>query len=183
MIFIRNLEKFFFKFLLCSCLFLGLGIICKININYKDYIENKIYHEYFDFSMFKFFYNKYLGGVFPFNNIANSGVISVFDDDLTYKNISSYKDGAVLEVNYNYLVPNMYSGIVVYVGEKDGYGKVVIVEGNNGVDVWYGNMCNIMVELYDVVNNGDYLGDVCDNKLYVVYTKKNIFLDYRDYLN
>ena len=106
----------------------------------------------------------------------------VFNEELVYESINAYEEGAVLEVNYNYLVPSTSKGIVVYIGEKEKYGNVVIVEGDDGVDIWYGNLSNTMVNIYDVVDNGTYLGEVSDNKMYIVYSKKNEFLDYRDYL-
>lgn len=164
-------------------MFLILGIVCKLDINYKTYVQKKLYQEHFDFSSIKFFYNKYLGGVFPLENISNVDVNPVFSEKLVYQDSVKYKDGAMLRVDYNYLVPSINGGLVVYVGEKDDYGNVVIVEGDNGIDIWYGNLCNVMVKIYDVVNSGSYLGEVCDNKMYVVYTRKNEFLNYVDYLN
>ena len=164
-------------------MFLGLGIICKLDINYKNYIQRKLYQEYFDFSDVKVFYDKYLGGIFPIENIYNNKMQSVFYEELIYQEAITYKDGVMLKVSYNYLVPAINGGVIVYIGEKKDYGKVIIVEGNNGIDIWYGNICNVMVNIYDVVNEGSYLGEVCDNKLYIVYTKKNEFLNYADYLN
>lgn len=179
------MNKIYFliiKFLVCIILFLSLGIICKSNVEYKNYIQKKIYQEHFDFFQVKFFYDKYLGGIFPIENISNNAVVSVFSEDLVYQSFDSYKDGVMLDVDYKYLVPVIEKGLVVYVGEKDDYGNVVIIEGENGIDIWYGNLCNIMVKIYDSVSGGSYLGESCDNKIYVVYTKKNEFLDYKDYL-
>ena len=168
---------------MCICLFLGVGIICKLDVNYKEYFHKKIYRENFDFSEAKFFYEKYLGGIFPIEDIFGSRLISVFNENLVYQLATEYEDGVMLNVDYNYLVPVINSGVVVYVGEKEKYGNVVIVEGDNGIDIWYGNLCNIMVKIYDGVSAGSYLGEVCDNKLYVVYTKKNKFLNYEEFLN
>lgn len=179
----KKVYLFVVKSMICMILFLVLGIICKLNYNYREYIQRMLYHEYFDFSNIKSFYDRYLGGVFPIDNISNRGVTPVFDEGLIYKDVIDYDKGAMLEVDYNYLVPTINSGLVIYIGEKEKYGNVVIVEGNDGIDIWYGNLCNIMVKLYDVVNSSDYLGESCDNKLYVVYTKKNEFLDYEVYLN
>jgi len=106
----------------------------------------------------------------------------VFNEKLDYLNESVYYDGVRLEVINNYLVPVIKEGMVVYVGEKENYGNVVIVEGVDGVSIWYGNMNRVAVELYDYVNMGDYLGETLDNNLYLVYSKDNKFLDYREYL-
>lgn len=179
----RKIYIYFVKTLICIILFLGLGIVCKLDIRCKDYIHKKLYEDYFDFSGVRLFYNQYLGGVFPIDNVSFHGLVSVFHEDLHYLKSEDYEEGVSLSVDYNYLVPATDKGIVVYVGEKDKYGNVVIVEGDTGVDIWYGNLCNIMVNLYDSVDSGSYLGESCNNKIYLVYTKKNEFLDYHDYLN
>lgn len=173
---------FIIRSLVCIIIFLILGIVCKKNIDYRDYVYNKIYQENIDFSSMRVFYNKYLGGIFPLEDVFTVNSKMVFNEELVYESINAYEEGAVLEVNYNYLVPSTSKGIVVYIGEKEKYGNVVIVEGDDGVDIWYGNLSNTMVNIYDVVDKGTYLGEVSDNKMYIVYSKKNEFLDYRDYL-
>lgn len=180
---LKKIYYYLIKTLICVCLFLVLGIICKVNINSKNYIQKIFYQDCLDFSNIKVFFDKYLGGVFPFDGVVTGGIKPVFNEDLFYQEAIQYKDGAMLKVDYNYLVPAVNGGIVVYIGKKDGYGNVVIVEGNNGIDIWYGNLCNIMVNIYDVIGDGSYLGESCDNKIYVVYSKKNEFLNYVDYLN
>lgn len=177
-----KIYLFIIKSLLCIIIFLVLGIVCKKDINYKNYVYKRLYQEHIDFSSMKAFYNKYLGGVFPIEDVFSTNSKAVFNEELVYQSINSYEGGAVLGVNYNYLVPSTSKGIVVYIGEKEKYGNVVIVEGDDGVDIWYGNLCNTMVNIYDVIDRGTYLGESCDEKIYIVYTKKNEFLDYKDYL-
>ena len=178
------LNKIYFyiiKCLVCVIVFLGLGIFCKLDSNNKELVYKKVYQEHLEFSKVKAFYNKYLGGVMPLEGIS-SGTKAVFNEKLIYKSSSSYLDGALLEVDYNYLVPVIENGIVVFIGEKELYGNVVIVEGDSGISTWYGNICNSMVKIYDVIDKGSYLGEVCDNKLFVAYSKGGQFLNYKDYL-
>jgi murein DD-endopeptidase MepM/ murein hydrolase activator NlpD len=130
----------------------------------------------------KYFYNKYLGGIFPLANVYSDMVRPVFREDLVYKDVTSYLDGAMVSVDYNYMVPVIETGVVVYIGDKEGYEKVVIIEGDNGVDIWYGNLADVMVNIYDVVDKGSYLGSVNEDSLYLVYSKENKFLDYNNYL-
>ena len=87
-----------------------------------------------------------------------------------------------LEVIDKYLVPILEEGMVVYIGEKENYGNVVIIEGINGIDIWYGNMENTTVKLYDYVEKNTYLGQTKDNYLYLAYSKEGKFLDYKEYL-
>lgn len=178
----KKIYIFGIKTFLCIILFLIIAILCKSNIQLKNNIEELIYNRNISFSYFKKFYNSYLGGIFPFENIFDSQIFQVFNEELIYNNLSSYKDGVVLEVSSNYLVSTIKEGIVVYIGEKDGYGNVVIVEGNDGVYVWYGNLCNINVNLYDSVGKGFLVGEVCDNSLYLVFSDGNEYLSYNEYL-
>ena len=171
------------KTLLCIILFLILGIICKKNNTYQYFIHEKIYQESLSFYYFKEFYNKYLGGVFPIENLDNQDIIQVFNDSLVYDDMVEYLNGVKLNVGLNYLIPNQKKGIVVYVGKKDGYQNVVMIEDDDGVVTWYGNICNSLVHIYDQVDFGDYLGEACSEEIYLVYTKGNEFLDYRKYLN
>ena len=82
----------------------------------------------------------------------------------------------------NYLVPVLESGIVLFIGEKENYGNVIIIEGVDGVDIWYGNMKTTSVKLYDYVESGDLLGETLNDNLYLVYSKDGKFLNYEDYL-
>ena len=72
--------------------------------------------------------------------------------------------------------------MVIYIGEKENYGNVVIIECIDGIEIWYGNMETTTIELYDYVEKGSYLGTTLDNNLYLVYSKDGNFLDYKDYL-
>lgn len=170
------------KFLICVILFLGLAIMCKRDSSLEKKIYNKFYEKSISFSYFKNFYDKYLGGVFPIEQAFLNESELVFSEQLLYDEIYDYNDGVALKVVPNYLVPAIYDGIVVYVGEKDKYGNVVIMETNNGVNVWYGNLCNVNVKMYDSLVSGTYLGEVCNNMLYLVFSKGNNFLDYSEYL-
>ena len=73
------------------------------------------------------------------------------------------------------------SGIVVYVGEKEGYGNTVIVQQSNGIDVWYGNVDNVDVNLYDYLIKNTIIGTSKDS-LYLVFQKNGEYLDYKNYI-
>ena len=86
-----------------------------------------------------------------------------------------------LTVNNKSLVNNISSGIVVYSGTKDDYGNTVIVQGVDGVDIWYGNLENIAVNLYDYIEAETIIGETKDEYLYLVIKKDNEFIKYEDY--
>ena len=106
----------------------------------------------------------------------------VFSEKIKYNTISKYYDGVSLSVSNNLLVPILESGMVVFVGEKENYGSTVIVEGVDGVDVWYGNLENINVQMYDFVEKGSALASTSSDKLYLVFKKDGENIDYEKYL-
>ena len=177
------MRRYLNKIMICIILFLILGIICKMDNNYKEMINYKLYQDNISFSVFENIYNKYLGGIFPLEGIGVNSRQAVFNEDLVYSSSIPYYDGAMLDVGYSYLIPSLSDGIVVYVGEKEKYGNVVIIEKSDGINIWYGNVCNSNFVLYDHVNRGDIIGESCDKYIYLLYNKDNIFLDYDELVN
>lgn len=178
---IKYLRSLILRSLTVIVIFLLLAIVCKSNKTYKDVIVTNLYEKNFSFTKIKKLYTKYLGGIFPLDKVTND-ITPVFNEQLEYINDSAYHDGVKLEVVDKYLVPILEEGMVVYVGEKENYGNVIIIEGIDGIDIWYGNIDTTTVELYDYVEKNTYLGQTKDNNLYLVYSKDGSFLDYKEYL-
>lgn len=178
----NKLRGFISKLMVLIILFLVNLIAMKSSTTYREFIYDKIYNSNFSFSKVKKFYNKYLGGVEALDGIVNN-TTPVFNEILTYNNKSIYYDGVKLEVSTSYLVPVINDGLVVFIGEKENYGNVIIVQGMDGIDIWYGNMSNTSVKLYDYVEKGTLLGEVNNDTLYLVYSKDGKYLNYEEFLN
>lgn len=165
------------RLLLAVIIYLGLMIVMNLSNEVKVFINDDVLKENISFTKISNLYNKYFGNVLP---IKESGLESktVFNEKLTYSSLTDYKDGYELIVNENYVVPIIKSGIVVFAGNKDDYGYTIIVQGNDEIDYWYGNLNNINISLYDIVNAGEMLGDIKGNKLYLVFQKNNEYLSY-----
>lgn len=179
----NQLYKFFIKTFICIIIFLSLAIACKKNKEYQEKIYNYLYQSTIDFSQFKKIYNKYLGGVLTINQEKNKDTSYVFNENIKYTNITNYESGAKLFVSNNYLVPNLKKGIVTYIGEKEKYASVIIIQDEDGIDTWYGNICNTSLKVYDNIEKSDYIGESCSNYIYLVFFKNNQFLDYKNYIN
>ena len=178
---IKYLRSLIFRCLTVIIIFLVLAILSKTSPTYKDLIVNNIYQKNISFAKIKKLYYKYLGGIEPLDKAVEKD-LTVFNEKLTYDSESKYYDGVKLEVDNNYLVPTIKEGMVIYIGEKENYGNVIIIEGVDGIDIWYGNMEKTTVKLYDYVDAGTYLGTTKDNCLYLAYQKDGKFLDYEAYL-
>lgn len=158
-------------------------IVLKGSPKAKTWFYNHVYNTNFSFASINNWYEKTFGSPIPFQDIIKKAdTKTVFQEKLTYSKKEKYEEGAKLQVAENYLVPSIESGMVVYIGEKEGYGNTVIIQQINGVDVWYGNMKNNNVKLYDYVEKGSLVGEAKDKILYLVFKKEGNALSYEDYL-
>ena len=178
---VKYLRSLILRSLFVLVLFLVLAIFSKSSNTYKDLIVTNLYEKNFSFTKVKNLYNKYLGGIIPLEKVTKE-VTPVFNETLEYTSESIYYDGVKLEVTNNYLVPIIAEGMVIYIGEKENYGNVIIIEGLDGIKIWYGNIETTTVKLYDYVESGTYLVTTKDIYLYLVYSKDGQFLNYKEYL-
>lgn len=175
----KRLSKYITKFMLAVIFFLASIIFTNTNdknlLLYKEYVLT----ESLPFTKVKGWYEELFGEVLPSNDNAQT----VFDGKLVYKEISDYQNGERLTVSSKSLVNSLASGIVVFSGEKDGFGNTVIIQGIDGADIWYGNLENISLNLYDYIEAGTVIGNTVDEYLYLVIKKDNEYIKYEDYQN
>ncbi|MDD3341272.1 MAG: M23 family metallopeptidase [Bacilli bacterium] len=181
----KKLPIFWFitKLLLTVIATLAALIILKQFPKYKAPFYKEIYEKSISFATINAFYEKQFGTAIPFKDILKKKTDVVFSEKLTYKEVSKYLDGAKLTVDENYLVPARENGMVVFVGEKEGYGNTIILEGTDGVETWYGNIAKTSVKVYDYIDKGAYLGEVKEKSLYLVFKKDGKTLDYTKYVS
>jgi hypothetical protein len=120
--------------------------------------------------MLRNYYDKYFVG--KKDEISKEDVL--VNNDIDYE---------VIDGRYKYLkeeIVSVESGIVVFVGEKDNLGKTVIVQGVDGVDVWYSNFSDVNVSLYDYISNGYKLGISNEYYLVSLYKDGNL-ITYEEY--
>lgn len=139
----------------------------------NNFVEKYLFKTDFKFSTINTLFNKYFLDVTPKKEIPVN-----LEESLDFKSATEYKDGVSLTVDKNAPVSLIESGIVVFIGEKEGYNKTVIVQQSNGIDAWYGNIDNIEVNLYDYIEKNKVIGTAND-KLYLVFQKDGVYLDYK----
>ncbi len=174
----KYIKTLFVKVLISIILFLSIGIF--VNSSDKNLLlfKNNVYDKTFKFTKISNFYNKYFGSVIK---KPSPDKIVVASKELNYKESNKYLDGVKL-TDINIIYP-FKSGIVVFIGEKGGYGNTVIIQGMDGIDYWYGNIENPNVKLYDYVESDNIIGEVKDKTLYLVFMKEGSILDYEEFLD
>ncbi len=165
--------------LLSGILLLTILCIMKTNTTFKDWVKKNVYQTNISFAKINKTYEKYFGSIFPKLDFTTA---TVFNEQLTYSKKEDYREGVKLTVTSNYLVPIIESGIVVFIGNKDNYGNVIIIQQVNGIDVWYVGVENSNIKIYDYVEKGSLLGEAISNEIYLYYQKEGKFLDYKKYL-
>lgn len=171
----KKIRIYITKTLITIIITLIVLILMKGSSKFKKQFYTYVYDTNFSFTKISNWYNKYFGKIIKMPVLDQP----VFNEKFNYSKSEPYLDGVNLYVDSNYFVPIQESGLVVFVGKKDNYGDVVIIQQVNGIDMWYGNMKQIDVKLYDYVEKGKLLGEV-DNNLYLVFKKNGEILNYED---
>lgn len=177
----KSVRNFITRVLIVVIIFLVGMILVKSNSKAKNSILKQVYDTNFKFTKVKETYQKYFGNILSIDKLALEDK-QVFQEELTYQKSKSYLDGVKLQVNDNYMVPALESGIVIFMGEKEGYGNTIVIEQIDGIDVYYSNISSDGIKLYDYVEKGKLLGEAEDNQLYLVFQKDGSFLDYKKYI-
>ena len=177
----KSIRNFISRVLVTIAIFLFGMILVKSDVSFKNKILDNVYNKQFKFVQLGEIYQKYFGNILSIDKVLVDEK-PVFQEKLSYLKSSKYKDGVKLTVDENYMVPILESGIVIFLGEKKGYGNTVVVEQVDGIDVYYSNVSVSNIKLYDYVEKGELLGEAQDKKLYLLFQKDGKFLDYKEYI-
>lgn len=176
----KYIKSLFTRVLISIILFL----VSSIYINYSDnnllIYKKYLYNKTFDFAYVNNLYDKYLGGILPFKKVYNEQVVSSEVNDFSKR--KPYLDGVSISLDSSSLIKTFSSGIVVYMGEKEGFNKTIIVQGSDGIDYWYGNLENINVNLYDYVEKDVILGNPIEGEMYLKFVKNGEILNYEEFI-
>ena len=174
----KSIRNALNKLLVSIILFLIGMILVKQNPNIKTPLQVSLFEKSFKFQKIKSSYEKYFGNILSVEKKLKEE--SVFNEKIAYKKLDKYKDGVKLKVSNNYMVPVIESGVVVFIGEKEGLGNTIIIEQVNNVETLYGNVNLNNIKLYDYVEKGSLLGEVKGEYLYLKFQKDGKNLDYKE---
>lgn len=148
-----------------------LLIVFNFNPNLKKKINNTIFKTDYNFSYLNKFYNKYITDVF--SKTEKSIKVSKTNEIEKEK----YKDGMKIYLTNKENIKVLNGGVVVFIGDKDDYGKTIIIQQSNGIDAWYGNIDTSKVKLYDYVETGKTIA-TSKEYYFLVYEKDGKKLSY-----
>lgn len=175
----KYINSLFSRVLISVILVLISIIFVKRSDNNLLMYKEQVFEKSFKFASVNKLYKKYLGSILPFDKVPTE-TQTVFNENFSYKEKSKNLDGTKFVVGEKYLMPALHSGIVVFIGDKDDYGKTVIVQGTDGVDIWYTNVSSNL-KLYDYVEKNNLIGESNSNEITLVLQKNNKYITYEEY--
>lgn len=167
--------------LLLSIIFLLLSIILiKSNSRIKEFYTEEVLTKQLNFTKFNNLYNKYLGNILPDYTIPEP-TKTVMNNTFSYLDGSPYLNGTKITTEENYLIPTITSGIIVFLGDKDTLGPTCIIQGVDGIDIWYSNINLDNLNLYDYIDANTPLGPTLSNYMYLTIDNNGTYISYETY--
>ena len=173
----NKISNEFSKILLSIILVLSSVIFIKIDDDNKEWFKGHVLESNFAFMKINEWYHQTFGDILP--SFQENTVAAV--SEISEGERERYLDGYKFKVLKNTPIKAISSGILVYMGEKEGYKNTFIMQGVDGVDIWYGNIDNTNYKLYDYVEEGEIIGESMDEYYTVVFEKDGKVISYEDY--
>ena len=158
---------------------LGSIIFTNISAKNKELYQKYVLEDSLEFTKINELYQRLFGSVDITKKDNDSEVVF---GNITYTNIESFKNGSKLTIGMNEVVNVITSGIVVFIGEKDDLGNTIIIQGNDGVDIWYSNITDTDIKVYDYLESGNILGTSNSDDIYITISKDGEFISYEEYM-
>ena len=177
---IKYLRGLITRVLLSIIFIISTSIFIKLNASNKLYVEDYIFQDSLKFTQINKWYQNTFGKIIPDSNSSSELVME--NNDLKSLEYEKYLDGVKFTITKGSPISLINGGIVVYIGDKEGYGNTVIIQGNDGIDYWYGNITNMNATLYDYLEKDTLIGETQNDYLYLVLEKDKNYLSYEEYL-
>lgn len=177
---IRYLKNLVSRILLSIILIISVSIFIKLDDKNVLLIDEYIFKDSLEFTKINNWYQDNVGKIIP--ELSENTALVFSSDDLKKNSYANYLDGVKVDLDKNSPVSLLMGGIVVFIGEKEGYGYTLILQGNDGIDYWYGGITNLNVNLYDYLEKDTLIGETQDNFLYIVLQKEGKYINYEEIL-
>ena len=176
----KYLKNLITRTLFCIILVLIAVIAIKVNNNYKDIINKYLFTDNFSFNKVNKYLGNNLGTIVPVVKTSDTLVFS--SKELKNKEYEIINDYALIKLDKNTPISSLCGGIVVFMGEKEGYGQSVVVEQINGIDVLYSNIESKNIKLYDYVEKGSLVGESNGESINIKIVKDGKSISYAEYI-
>lgn len=173
----ERLSILFSKLLLAVIFVLGSLVLTNFSSSLKDKYVKEVLEKNIDISYINKFYNKYIGRG---KKEEEEVLVANLDSSKEYEKVG---ESVKFTMEAEEPITTLEGGIIVFIGDKDDLGNTVIVQGNDGVDIWYSNILMTDYSLYDYVSKGDKLGVSMSDNYLVTIKKDDKTLEYEEYIS
>lgn len=166
-------EVFLFKVMAAACLFLVMAILFRNESPTLDTARKyvtKSFEKDFQFATVSNWYEDKFGkplALFPVPEGKSDSQENTNDQQYALpasgKILEDFEESGqrvIIETSKDASVEAMGEGMVRFVGEKEGFGKTVVIQHADKSESWYGNLGDISVSLYDFIEKGKKVGTV-----------------------
>ena len=177
----KYISKFLTRILLVVIFLLFILIMNKYNKTFVQSFKNNLFNKSFNFIKVNKISQRILGkDVFYYQD--NKDVVEVLASGFDESGRSKYYDSEKVSVSSNLPIGSISSGVVVYIGNKEHYGNTVIIQGMDGFNIWYSNIKDINIGLYDYVEENNFIGAADGEFIYLLIEKDNKYYTYDEYI-
>ena len=169
------------RILLIIIFLLFILILNKYNKSLIHKFKDNLFNKSFNFIKVNKISQKLLGrDVFYYQKNNDSSL--VLSNNFTSSGKEKYFDGEKINVSTDLPIGSIKSGVVVFIGNKDNFNNTVIIQGIDGFNIWYGNLTDININLYDYVEEHNLIGSADGDFVYLLIEKDNKFYTYDEYI-
>lgn len=173
---IKYLKNLITRTLIAIIIFLVSLIVLNRNSNSKSFLQKYVYSNTFSFNKANKLLNKYLDKSIISDSDKDALVFS--SDELN--NGIPFNNGLKFTFDNNEIIKSLASGIVVFIGNKDELKNTIIIQGTDGYDIWYSNITNSNIKIYDYIEKDVVLGE--SKELVITITKDGNYINYNEYI-
>lgn len=175
-----NIQRFIKKLLILLIIIFSLLIINKTNPRIIERLKEELFNKSLNFIKINKISKKLIGE--NILDVSQNRYLKVTDSDiLLTDNKENYHNGYKYDVSNNLPIGTIQSGVIIYKGNKEYFGSTIIIETTDGYNIWYGNIKDLNVSLYDYVEKGSLIGSADGKYIYVLIEKNGKYYSYEDY--
>lgn len=169
------------KILICIIILLTCLIITNFSNNLKEKFKNNFLENNISFAKFNKIYKNIMSK--DESNDQPDEILVSNNIGINSSSKTEYNGSYKFNVSNEYPVPVLASGIIVYIGDKDNLNNTIIIQGNDGIDIWYSNIEIDNYSLYDYVKKDAILGTSKTNEIIITIMKDGKKIPYDEYFN
>jgi len=177
---IKYLKFLITRVLLSIILVISVSIYIKLDQENVVLVEKYFFEENLQFTKINNWYKENLGEIIPDVNKNSELVFS--SSEIKNREYIEYENGVKINLGSKSPISVLNGGIVVFIGKKDNYGNTIIIQGNDGIDYWYGGITNVSINLYDYIEKDTLIGESINDYIYLVLQKDGKYIKYEEIL-